>query len=241
MKLVEYSSSIPEEQIALDEFLLTEAEAGRVGETLRFWEPKEYFVVVGRAGAVNQNCFLDGCNRDGIKIIRRISGGGTVLQGPGCLNYSAVLSYHRDKDYRNINYSYEHILEDISKIFRTKGYDVDFFPISDLALKGKKVSGNAQARKKEYFLHHGTFLLNFDLGKVSAYLKHPPTEPDYRQGRLHEDFLANIPLAAGEIKEIIKNTFRCSNDIWKPEESELKDVEDLVLAKYGNDSWNYAF
>lgn len=241
MKLVGYSSSSSEEHIALDEFFLQEAEAHRIGETLRFWEPKEYFVVVGRAGKINQNCFLDGCNRDRIKIIRRISGGGTVLQGPGCFNYSAVLSYRRDKNYRDINYSYRHILEDISGTFKTKGYDVDFLPISDLALNGKKISGNAQARKKEYFLHHGTFLLDLDLEKVSTYLKHPPAEPDYRKGRPHEDFLANIPLTAGEIKEIVKNAFRCPDDIWKPEEKDLRDIKDMVLAKYGNDSWNYAF
>ena len=96
MQLVDYPTKTPEENIALDELLLQKAESGEIGEVARFWESEEDFVVLGRAGKVNEECFLKKCHNEGVKIIRRASGGGTVLQGKVSLNYTLILSYSRD-------------------------------------------------------------------------------------------------------------------------------------------------
>src|SRR4051812_36268153 len=58
---------------------------------LRFWERENYFVVVGYGNHVETEVNVAACQAEGIAIHRRCSGGGTVLQGPGCLNYSLVL------------------------------------------------------------------------------------------------------------------------------------------------------
>ena len=236
MTLIDYTPNTPEEQLAMDEILLLKAEREEVGETLRFWESKDYFVVLGRACKVKEDC-LD----DTAKIIRRISGGGTVLQGPGCLNYSVILSYETDKNYRSVKASYEAILGRLSNIIKSEGGDAEFHPISDIALEGKKISGNAQARKKNYFLHHGTFLYDFDLDKIPQYLKHPSKEPEYRKGRSHKDFLINLPVKKEKLKELIKEAFSCSGDIWNPEEEDLESLNWLVKEKYESSSWNHAF
>ncbi|MFH1552869.1 MAG: biotin/lipoate A/B protein ligase family protein [Candidatus Omnitrophota bacterium] len=241
MRLVDFSVDTPEETIAMDELLLVKAESGRLGETLRLWSAKDYFVVVGRAGRTSEDCFLDRCRACGIKIIRRISGGGTVLEGPGCFNYSVILSYDRDKMYRDVRDSYRRILGNISDIFKARGYGVDFFPVSDLALGGKKISGNAQARKRKYFLHHGTILFDFDLEKIPFLLRHPATEPEYRKGRAHRDFIANIPIPSEELKELIKCAFSPSEDVWEPDQEDLEELDALVLQKFSNAKWNYAF
>jgi len=241
MQIVEYLPNNPEEAIALDELLLSKAESDGLGETLRFWNANDHFVVVGRAGIIRKDCNQEKCRRDNIRIIRRISGGGTVMQGPGCFNYSLILSYRRDERYTNVRNSYSRILEDISGIFKTKGYDVEFFPISDLALDGRKISGNAQARKKRYFLHHGTFLFDFDLKRITFYLKHPTKEPEYREARRHEDFLANIPVTCAELKEFITDAFPPCDGVWKPATDDLQKLEELVREKYSSDEWNLAF
>ena len=241
MKIVAPPSLNPEENIALDELLLAKAETGRAGETLRFWTQEDHFVVLGRAGKIDEDCDTEACARDGVRLIRRISGGGTVLQGPGCINYSAVLSYARDEKTRDVRYSYSRVLGDISRAFRKKDLDVDFLPISDLAVGGKKVSGNAQARKKKYFLHHGTFLVGFDLDRVSRYLKHPRKEPGYRKGRAHSEFLANIPVPADELKGLISEVFRPSEGALALTPEDLEELRNLVTRKYSTDRWNLAF
>src|SRR5262249_37804621 len=58
---------------------------------LRFWEPQQYFVVVGYANKVEIEVDVDECRKRQIPIFRRCSGGGTVMQGIGCLNFSVVL------------------------------------------------------------------------------------------------------------------------------------------------------
>ncbi|MGB2630411.1 MAG: lipoate--protein ligase family protein [Candidatus Omnitrophota bacterium] len=241
MKLVDFTVNTPEEHLALDELLLAKAEKGELEETLRFWESEEYFIVVGRSGKASEDCFIDRCRNDNIRILRRISGGGTVLQGPGCLNFSLILSYEGNAAYEKINSSYREIMGRISDAIRTSGLALDLHPISDLAIKGKKVSGNSQARKRKYFLHHGTVLHDFNLNMISQYLKHPSKEPEYREGRSHKDFLTNISIKRKEIEESIKEVFCFSNEVWQPEEDDLKELKELVTNKYATETWNLAF
>ena len=59
---------------------------------LRFWEPNKPFVVVGYANQAAREVDLEACRKLGIPVFRRCTGGGTVLQGPGCLNYSLDLA-----------------------------------------------------------------------------------------------------------------------------------------------------
>ncbi|MFH1878319.1 MAG: lipoate--protein ligase family protein [Candidatus Omnitrophota bacterium] len=242
MVFVNYYTDSPEENVALDELLLIKAENGFMEGSLRFWESSEYFVVAGRASVIEEDCFSLICRGDGVKIIRRVSGGGTVLQGPGCLNFSLILPYPDGLKYTDIKGSYEWILKRLSGALSVPGRSIEVLPVSDLVIGGRKISGNAQARKRGFFLHHGTFLTGFDLSKISRYLKHPPKEPAYRQKREHADFLADIPVEKKEIKETVKKLFLGDTvREWAPEREDLDGLAYLVEKKYSRAEWNYMF
>ena len=241
MKIIDDFPMSPEENLAMDELFLVKAEKGELGETLRFWTNYEGFVVMGRSGKTDEECFVSKCREDGVKILRRFSGGGAVLQDRGCLNYSAILSYSRDEKYRKIDLSYESIMKGLAAGFSDKGQDVEFLPISDLAVSGRKFSGNAQARKRRYFLHHGTVLLDMDISKIGRYLKHPPKEPAYRVGRPHEDFVVNIELSREAVKDVILGVFAPDGVIWQPKTRDVEGLKELVEKKYSLDSWNFCF
>ena len=240
MEIIEHECNSPEEFIALDEVLLARAEKGEISETLRFWESKDHFVVLGRACKMREDCFEEHLPKDGIKIVRRTSGGGTVLQGPGCFNYSAILAYESSADYRNIDSSYRKILGAISGLLCEHGLETKVLPLSDITLGGRKISGNAQARKRKFFLHHGTFLLGFDLKKISLYLKHPSVEPEYRLRRAHEEFLENLPITRETIKDILVKVFMPygTRELLGEEE---KETEELTKSKYSDPAWNLEF
>jgi len=89
------------------------------------------------------------------------------------------------------------------------GVDAVFRPISDLALVGgeQKFSGNAQHRGRKYILHHGTILYGFDLSLIEKYLKFPKSVPTYRAGRNHRDFVINIPVSAGLLRQAFCENF----------------------------------
>ena len=163
------------DNLATDEALLMEREElPELGEILRFWEVPAYAVVLGSGGIVADDVNIESCNRDGVPIARRSSGGGTVLLGRGCLLYSLVLDMESNSALAGISTSYEFIMRRMAAALAV-GATVE--GACDLAIAGLKFSGNAQQRKRRFLLHHGTILLDFDLTQTSRYLKLPPRQP----------------------------------------------------------------
>jgi lipoate-protein ligase A len=132
-------------------------------------------------------------------------------------------------------------MKGISKEFSKNGIAAEFLPISDLAVGGRKFSGNAQSRKKKYFLHHGTVLYGIDIDKVSRYIKHPPKEPGYRTSRPHKDFLTNIHISEKDIKEVIRRALAPGGHNWKIPGEYIKELAEIVADKYSQNSWNFCF
>jgi len=91
MQLLDLTFPTPQENLACDEALLEMCERGYDREILRFWEPSSLFVVLGYSNPVSTEVDHEACRTAGVPILRRYSGGGTVLQGSGCFDYALVL------------------------------------------------------------------------------------------------------------------------------------------------------
>src|SRR3989338_2273939 len=111
MVLKDISFPSPQENILFDEALLALAEQGKGGEVLRFWESLTTFIVLGRIGKVEEDIYIENVARDEVMVLRRSSGGGTVVQGKGCLNFSLILVKDRDPSLNDLRKSYRDILE----------------------------------------------------------------------------------------------------------------------------------
>ncbi len=218
MILQDISFESPEENILYDETLLRLAEEGRGGEVLRFWESPKLFVVLGRVSRAEDDINIENALRDQIPVLRRCSGGGTVLQGQGCLNYSLILSKETSPQLADLKGSYQFILGRVIHALKDLGVEALFHPISDIALAGtaKKISGNAQKRSRKFILHHGTILYDFDLDAMGRYLRMPRAVPEYRLNRTHREFVANIPAAAHSIKTALCKAFPADSPASSP-------------------------
>jgi lipoate-protein ligase A len=106
---------------------------------------------------------------------------------------------------------------------------------TDLALNGRKFSGNSQRRKRNFLLFHGTFLLNFDLALVSEFLRMPSLQPDYRSSRSHNDFLINLNLPADQVKAALQKTWSATEELKIIPQSQ---IQKLAAQKYSTDEWN---
>ncbi len=221
--------------LAVDEALLLEAEDGLRGEILRFWEMPTIGVVVGSGGKVTEEVNLMACDAENIPVRRRSSGGGTVVLGPGCLCYSLILSQEQRPYLSGINDSYAWILNRLADSIK----DICLAQLegsSDLESGGLKFSGNAQQRKRRFFLHHGTLLYDFPLSMISQLLPHPPREPDYRSGRSHESFLMNLPVDRSQLIQGIKTAFSALENGTAPDPVR---VQSLIRERYSLFSWNH--
>ena len=260
MLLLDLTLPTPAENLACDEALLDFFEE-RGGEgLLRFWEPDNYFVVVGYANQVEKEVNVAACETGKIPILRRCSGGGTVLQGPGCLNYSLVLRIEEGGPLASITSANRFIME------RTRGgveseigdrrseIGIEIRGCTDLALATRhtsqvthlKFSGNAQRRKKHFLLFHGTFLLSFDIALIDKFLRMPSKEPDYRKGRSHTDFLTNLNLPADAVKRALASVWNASDTPAGRRRSQVEVVPHDAIAllardKYVTREWNFKF
>lgn len=235
MHLLDLTLPLPAENIALDEALLDACEEGEITDTvLRLWEPDNYFVVLGRSSQASLEVNLAACRAQHVPVLRRASGGGTVLAGPGCLMYAVVLNYADHADARDISAAHQLVLTRIADALAPLIPGINFAatenppprhpreelgerhqehrhntsPIqlagtSDLAFHTdsglQKFSGNALRVKRNHFLYHGTLLYDFDLDRVGQLLAQQTREPNYRAGRTHRAFIANLPVTRDQL------------------------------------------
>jgi lipoate-protein ligase A len=247
MKILDLTFPSPAENLAGDEALLDWCEAGAGEEVLRFWESREHFVVVGYANKARAEVNLAACETKGIPLYRRCSGGGTVLQGPGCLNYTLVLKITDDGPLHSITSTNRFIMERnravIESLYPKSGMrdpksEIAVRGHTDLCLGDLKFSGNSQRRRKQFLLFHGTFLLNFDLALVSEVLATPPKQPEYRENRAHAEFLTNLNVRAETVKAVLQKAWNADLPVKSPP---LDKAAILARDKYATIAWNQRF
>ena len=228
------------ENLAADEALLDWCEGGQGGEMLLFWEPRETFVVVGYANQVAREVNLPACEQKKIAVFRRCSGGGTVVQMPGGLNYSLILRIATTGPSSSISATNHYVMERNRQAVASLGASL---PLSvrghtDLCIGDWKFAGNAQRRRKNFLLFHGTLLLDCDLNWISELLLMPALQPDYRAHRPHEDFVTNLRQPAAAVKTALAKA-------WDAEESltqvPLEAIRKLAQSKYETREWNFKF
>ena len=149
------------ENLAQDEYFLDTLQPR---DTLLYFYINQNAVIIGKNQNPWKECDLTAMERDGVQLVRRISGGGAVYHDMGNLNFSFILGKDR--------YDVPRQLDVILKAVRSFGIDCEFSGRNDLLADGKKFSGNAFCARGDLRQHHGTLLLNSDLGKLQNYL-HP--------------------------------------------------------------------
>ncbi|MFW6071264.1 MAG: lipoate--protein ligase family protein [Candidatus Bipolaricaulota bacterium] len=144
----------PELNIALEEAIARNVSSGLAPPTLRFWRNGNA-AILGRSQTAEVELELSRCRDLGVPVIRRPSGGGTVLHHPKNLNYSLYLPESGSGTVREetirLSRPVAEVLEEAG--FTTRVKTNGFF------VKEGKVGGTAQTRRWG-LLHHGTLLMD---------------------------------------------------------------------------------
>ena len=240
MKQLDLTFPSPAENLAADEALLDWCEADEGDELLAFWEPCETFVVVGYANKVAVEVNAAACEAKGIPIFRRCSGGGTVVQMRGGLNYSLILRIAEDGPTRNITSANQFIMEKNRRAIASllPKSEISIRGHTDLCLGDVKFAGNSQRRRKNFLLFHGTLLLNCNLALISELLLMPSLQPDYRASRPHNEFVTNLNLPAEKVKAALAKEWNANEALKNPP---LEKISKLAREKYSTSEWNFKF
>ncbi len=255
MYFLNHTAATPEENLALDEALLDQAEASFTareageydyapwlaahdGEVLRLWESTTPFVVLGSSSKYQQEANVAACRADGVPILRRASGGAAIVTGAGCLMYGVVLSYHARPALRDLDQAHRLMMQTLSSALSIDGLTISVHGICDLVHAGRKFSGNALRCKRQHLLYHGTLLYDYPLTNIARYLGQPARMPEYRAGREHETFVTNLPLARERMVTALREAFEADAEL-PTLPTEL--TEKLVEEKYSQASWTERF
>ena len=242
MFLLQESPPSPIDHLALDEAMVEFAELQEDSglEILRIWEMPSYCVLLGRGSKVSMEVHRTETESKGVPILRRSSGGATVVGGPGCLMYSVLLSYARRPMLRSLDEAHRLVVGRLRDALSPLlgGGEPQLQGTCDLTWRGLKFSGNALRCKREFLLYHGTILYDFPLDLISRYLLDPPRQPDYRQRRSHRDFVTNVPVDP-------KSVGRGLIEVWQansPAPSIPTDlIQRLKTTRYDNPAWHRVY
>jgi lipoate---protein ligase len=242
MLVLDLTLETPEANLALDEALLEWSEETDGPEILRFWRSPTHFVALGYGNHVQTETFSAYCQHHHIPILRRPSGGGAVLQGPESLSFALILNMDRTDLSGGVACANRCVIRRNSEALASIRPDLDIRVQghSDITINTKKISGNAQRRKKFRLLFHGAFLMEPCWDLMSKTLQLPARKPDYRGDRDHQDFLTTLPISESDVKAALMQTWDCHKSLELP--TQVSDwVNQLIETKYKSAAWNFKF
>lgn len=243
------------QNMAIDEAVLANIAEGKSSPTLRFYGWMPPAISIGYFQSLEEEVDLEACKKYGVDYVRRITGGGAVLH-----EHEITYSIHIPESIAveigialGILESYSKICNGILKGLASLGLAAKFVPLNDIVLEYesafRKISGNAQTRKRGVILQHGTILLKVDVEKMFSLLKVPNEK---LKGKLIEDVKQRVTslsqvlgreISFEEVFDVLKKSFietfpDVSFESGELSESEKSLAEKLAAEKYASDGWN---
>ena len=232
---------------AADEAIARARAAGEVQTTLHFYTRKTPTISMGYFEKVGESVNLPLCKRDGVFILRRVSGGSAIYTDKGQIIY-ALIGLAKEFPH-NVNESYGRICSAVIRGLAHLGIGADFKPINDVQIDGKKVSGSAQLRKWGALLQHGTMILELDRERMFSYLRINREKLEKQGVNRPQDRVTSLYEATGRRfsrGEVVTALVKGFEDEFGVEiaageltEWERNEIGRLIEEKYGNDDWNY--
>ena len=235
MQRLDLSLDEPGMNLALEEALLLRAESCG-GESIRFWRFHQTVVVLGRGSKIRDEVDLAFCDQNAIPVLRRCSGGASIVAGPDCLMYSVVLDLVSRPQLRNVDLAHQFVIGNLAAAIQSQRPEAQWQGICDLTLEDKKFSGNSLRIARNHLLYHGTLLQAVDQPLIQACLKTAPRQPEYRNRREHDEFVTNISINAAEFCDCLAERYGAEEVMvdWPIEETQL-----LHQSKYADPEWHW--
>jgi lipoate---protein ligase len=237
------------QNLALEEYVLRH----RMGDDdLLLFYVNAPAIIIGRNQNTIEEIASDVVDARGIRVVRRVSGGGAVYHDLGNLNFSFMT-----RDVKGRFNRYDRFNGPVVEVLRELGVEAEIGGRNDILVGGRKISGNAQFATPDRMLSHGTLLVHANLDDVTAALRPKPGKVESKGVKSIRSRVANIneflpqpadtgevALTVHELRELILERIFGTRDRARIPSVELTDadwraVRELEAKKYGAWSWNY--
>ncbi|MED4206076.1 lipoate--protein ligase [Neobacillus mesonae] len=230
----------PRINLAIEEYALKNLD---INETYFLFYINEPSIIIGKNQNTIEEINTDYVEKNGIHVVRRLSGGGAVYHDLGNLNFSFIT-----KDDGESFHNFRKFTEPVIAALQKLGVNAELSGRNDIEVEGRKISGNAQFSTRGRMFTHGTLLLNSEMENVASALKVKKEKIESKGIKSVRSRVANISEFLSEkisIEEfrsfLLKNIFEGQEEI--PEyvltEEDWRNIHELSKERYQNWDWNY--
>ncbi|MBT2759399.1 lipoate--protein ligase [Mesobacillus foraminis] len=230
----------PRINLAIEEYAVKNLD---INETYLLFYINEPSIIIGKNQNTIEEINTDYVEKNGIHIVRRLSGGGAVYHDLGNLNFSFITKDGGDS-FHNFRKFTEPVVQALKKI----GVNAELSGRNDLIVEGRKISGNAQFSTRGRMFSHGTLMFNSEIENVVSALKVKKDKIESKGIKSIRSRVANISeflqekMSVEEFRSLLlKNIFSDSNEIPEYEltDSDWEKIRELSKERYQNWDWNY--
>lgn len=163
MKYIVNTSNDPAYNVALEAYAFQKLTD--IDEIFILWI-NEPAIIIGRHQNTIQEINKEFIDKNGIHVVRRLSGGGAVYHDLNNLNYTIISNNTQEGAFDFQTFS-QPVIDTLAKL----GVKAEFTGRNDLEINGQKFAGNAQAYYKGRMMHHGCLLFDVDMSVLGQALK----------------------------------------------------------------------
>lgn len=233
------------ENLALDEVLTGRVGRGERKPTIRFWQWAGPAVILGRFQSVQNEIDADAARRNGIEIVRRITGGGTILAQPDdVIMYSIYVpdSFVRGLSFADSYREFDHwVIDALGEL----GVNAWYEGLNDITSEGGKIGGAAQARRNGAVLHHAAVAYRMDhelMGQVLRIGQEKLSDKgirsaDRRVGPLRQQIDLEREEITQHFIDFFRRQFGLTDDTITPDEQQ--EMQRLATEKFQTRDWVY--
>lgn len=199
-------------------------------------------IIVGKYQNTLSEINLEAVERRGIRVVRRLSGGGAVYHDMGNLNFTFITDAAS-----GTALDMKLFCQPVVRTLAALGVHAEVNGRNDITIDGKKFSGNSQYLRQGRVMHHGTIMFNSDLSVVSEVLQVDPTKFQTKGVRSVRSRVTNVadhldrPVSLPEFRRILLENILRENpgQPYPLTPKDLAAVEKLREERYAAWDWNY--